>query len=237
MTMIFLRNKHVVGRFLLVLAIIFLVTRPAQSFIRNRVMDLSGFIFIERIAAAQSQYALALLNRIKDLTRQNKELRAAIGSGAKYRIVPADVKFGGGYFFTDMLALAEGENSGIDVGDLATAPGSILIGRVVETGDNWSVVKSIFSVGEKTVLKGRPALPSGRLVFEAIGIGDALVAELPMAADINIGDILRFGIDPDLIAGLVSNVSAAASQNMKRVIINSPLPLKTIGKVEILTKP
>ena len=230
MTMIFLRNKHVVGRFLLVLAIIFLVTRPAQSFIRNRVMDLSGFIFIERIAAAQSQYALALLNRIKDLTRQNKELRAAIGSGAKYRIVPADVKFGGGYFFTDMLALAEGENSGIDVGDLATAPGSILIGRVVETGDNWSVVKSIFSVGEKTVLKGR-------LVFETIGIGDALVAELPMAADINIGDILRFGIDPDLIAGLVSNVSAAASQNMKRVIINSPLPLKTIGKVEILTKP
>ena len=35
----------------MVLAIIFLATRPAQRFIRNRVMDLSGLIFIERIAS------------------------------------------------------------------------------------------------------------------------------------------------------------------------------------------
>ncbi|MDP2668881.1 MAG: hypothetical protein Q8P07_03555 [bacterium] len=170
-----------------------------------------------------------LLNaRIESLENENKTLKAALGEGAQKEI-PAQIKLGGGYLFSDILLLNEGKGAGLNPGDLVFAKGKIYVGKISETGENWSKVRPVGSLGEKIILRtGKDK----EMAFEAIGAGRGeLLAQLPKDIVLVLGEIVWFGEEPGYIAGLVSSVLTSEGRKIQDIRILNPLPFGSLTEV------
>ena len=170
-----------------------------------------------------------LLNaRIESLENENKTLKAAFGESAQKEI-PAEIKLGGGYLFSDILLLNKGKSAGLNAGDIVFAKGRIYAGKISETGERWSKVRPVGSLGEKIFLRtGKDK----EIMFEAIGAGRGeLLAQLPKDIVLVLGEIVWFGEEPGYIVALLSSILTSEGRKIQDIRILSPLPLGSLAEV------
>ncbi|MDO8523573.1 MAG: rod shape-determining protein MreC [bacterium] len=174
---------------------------------------------------AENTKVLFLNTRIESLESENKILNAALGEKIQKEI-PAQIKLGGGYLFSDILLLNKGKGVGLKQGDLVFAKDKIYIGKILETGENWSKVQPIGSFGEKIIFRtGKDK----EIAFEAVGAGRGeLLAQLPKDTVIAVGDIIWLGEAPEYPVGLVSGIRKSEGREMQDVRITSPLSLSSL---------
>lgn len=180
---------------------------------------------------ANVREALLLESRLLALERENKDLKTALGEKIKIEI-PSKIKLGGGYLFSDILLLDDGVDAGLEAGDIVLAPGKIFVGKISETGANWSKVEPVGRLGGKIALR---AGKDKEITFEALGAGRGeLLAQFPKDTPVVLGDIVWLGEDPEYSVGLVSGIRKSEGREIQDVRIISPLPLGSLAEVAVL---
>ncbi|KKT57414.1 MAG: hypothetical protein UW81_C0024G0017 [Candidatus Giovannonibacteria bacterium GW2011_GWC2_44_9] len=209
----------------------------SRGFIKNLIIKASLFLVPERESRQASNQALALLIKIRDLERENLKLKKALGVNGKNRLIPANIVFGGGYLFSDILFINQGENAGIKIGDLVTYQNKILIGRITEVGADWSKAALLGHVGDKITLR-QDALENIQFVpMEATGRGGGeFQMEMPAETNLKIGDIFRSAENPEYIAGVVDRISSEFDEPFKEISVISPVSPVLLDEVDIISK-
>ena len=180
---------------------------------------------------------MALLVKIRDLERENIKLKTALGINGKIRLIPANVVFGGGYLFSDIILINQGENAGIKIGDIVTYQNKILIGRVAEVGADWSKTALLGSLGDKITLRQDSSENIQSVPVEAVGRGGGeLQMEMSAETNLKIGDIFRSAENPEYIAGVVDKISYEFGGQFKEISVFSPLSPVLLNEIDIISK-
>lgn len=216
----------------ILLSIIFLEVNGAKSFVFKFI---SGANFFRSRQSTLSESEASLLRAmITDLTLENATLRENAGLPPAAGMIPAKIILGGGYLFSDALFVDMGSDSGIRAGDNAFSPERIYVGKITETGRNWSKIIPMGALGEKLALRFGP---NKEISLEAIGLGRGeLIAELPRDAEISPGETVWLGENPDHAAGLISEIKKIEGREIQNIIIKSPLPFGSLMNILILKK-
>ena len=196
----------------------------SRSFLKSLTLRTILFFAPEAVSRDESRQNLALILELKRLKEENGKLKQILGVKNQARIIPARIKLGGGYLFTDVLVLDKGLEAGVKVGDVVSAEDNILIGLVSEAGNGWSKILPAGYAGEKIILRKKPVAGSAEsAVFEAFGMGGGEIkAELPASLNFKAGDPLYWGENSDLIVGFVDRVLTDNEGGIQRVFIVSP---------------
>ncbi|KKT42329.1 MAG: hypothetical protein UW30_C0001G0054 [Candidatus Giovannonibacteria bacterium GW2011_GWA2_44_13b] len=215
---------------LILLAIIFFKVDGAEAFVFR---SFSKINFLRALTTGKnSGKASLVLAKISDLEKENQILRESTGLGGTHPGIPAKVVLGGGYIFSDSLYINEGSGSGIENGDLALSPEKIFVGRISETGTNWSKIEPFGLLGQKVALRFGP---NKEITVEASGLGRGeLITELPQDAQITPGETVWLGKNPEFPAGLVSEIKKVDGREIQNIIIKSPLPFGSLLDIVIL---
>lgn len=237
MTMTYLQNKKPARRYIIILwaalaALVFF--NKSRAIIQNAIVQTEMFLLPERVALKESINVLAFLEQVKALKSENQKLKEALGAQSNRRSIPARVKFGGGYLFTDSVFVDEGLNAGIKENDIVLTESNILIGRIAAAGKNWSKVETAAGIGQKLTLVGEHP-NSG---FEAKGLGGGeLAAELPLrlGSVFKPGDVVRWAENYNYVVGLVDKVDFKEGSSFVKLLINSPISPTALTWVKIVS--
>ncbi len=181
-----------------------------------------------RGGADGKNYDAMLSARLSALESENRALKEALGENASGE-VPAEIRLGGGYLFSDILLLNKGDGDGLSIGDIVLSKEKIFVGKISDTGRNWSKVNPIGRLGEKIALR---AGINKEITFEAAGLGRGeLFVELPKDLGLAVGDIVWLGEEASYPAGLISAIRKNEGREMQDVTISSPLPLGSLAEV------
>lgn len=173
-----------------------------------------------------------LSEKISGLERENQLLRESLGLPDQGSEIPAKVTLGGGYIFSDALYINAGADSGIRENDLAVSEEKIFIGKVSETGENWSRISPIGTLGSKVALR---LGENKEITVEATGLGRGeLIAELPKDTVIMSDQIVWLGERPELSAGLIAETNKVEGREIQNIIIKSPLPFGSLLNILII---
>ena len=209
----------------------------SRGFIKNLIVRASFFLAPEMESRQSSRESLALLVKIRDLERENIKLKTALGIDGKIRLIPANVVFGGGYLFSDIILINQGENAGIKIGDIVTYQNKILIGRVAEVGADWSKTALLGSLGDKITLRQDSSENIQSVPVEAVGRGGGeLQMEMSAETNLKIGDIFRSAENPEYIAGVVDKISYEFGGQFKEISVFSPLSPVLLNEIDIISK-
>lgn len=210
----------------------------SRSFLKSLGLRTILFLAPEAVQRDESRQNLALILELTRLKEENKELQRMLGIKNQKRTIPAKIKLGGGYLFTDVLVLDQGLEAGVRAGDAVSAEDNVLVGLVSEAGSGWSKVLPTGYAGEKIILRKKPVAGSAEsAVFEAQGIGGGEIkAELPASLDFKAGDPLYWGENSNLIGGLVDRVLADNESKIQRVFIVSPFFFTKPDYVTIISR-
>ena len=202
----------------------------SRAFLKNVVAKTALILIPERAALEASRQNLVTALELRNLKVENAKLKTALNLKSKNKIIPARIKFGGGYIFSDVFFIDEGANANIKPGDFIISLNNVFLGKVIETGSNWSKAASPGRWGEKILLKKN-------VVFEAIGLGAGeLKAELPLGINLKAGDELYWGEEPAYIAGLVDKIIAGESGEPEKAIILNPVSINKTSDVLVVLK-
>lgn len=209
----------------------------SRAFIKNLVIKTSLFIAPERIREQESGQNLAFLLKIRDLSRENLRLKNILNIKNKARLIPANVIFGGGYLFSDVILINQGENAGIKIGDLVTYGDKILIGRILEVGVYRSKAALLGHLGDKIVLRQDLSENSQAIPIETAGRGAGeLQAEIPAEVNLKIGDMFRSAENPEYLVGVIDKITAEASNQFKTITIIAPIAPSLLYEVTVVSK-
>jgi len=209
----------------------------SRAFIKNLIVKTSLFLAPEREFRQASRESLALLIKIRDLEKENAKLKKALSINGKIRLIPANVVFGGGYLFFDVLLINQGENAGIKIGDLVTYQNKILIGRIAEVGADWSKAAILGRLGDKITLRQDFLENIQSVPIEAAGRGGGeLQMEIPAETNLKIGDIFRSAENPNYIAAVVDKISSESDGQFKEIGLISLLSPVLLYEVDIVSK-
>lgn len=215
------------------LALIFL--SGSRAFIKNLIIKTSLFIAPEMASQQESMRDLALLLKIRDLTRENLKLKKILDIKSKTRLIPANVILGGGYLFSDVILINQGENADVKVGDLV-AYQNVLIGKILEVGKDWSKAALLGRLGEKVVLR-QDSPENGRAVpIETLGKGAGeFQAEIPAEVNLKIGDIFRSAENPEYIVAVADKIKDAPNGRFKEISLIAPISPSWLYEVTIVS--
>lgn len=209
----------------------------SRGFVKNLIVKASLFLAPERESRQTSRENMALLIKIQDLEKENLRLKTALGVNGKTKLIPANVIFGGGFLFSDVILINQGENSGIKIGDLVTYQNKILIGRVAEVGADWSKAVLLGRIGEKITLRQDMSENIQHAPVEAAGLGGGeFQIEMPAEANVKIGDIFRSAENPEYIAGVVDKISSESGGQFKKISVISPVSPVLLDEIDIISK-
>ncbi|MBI2023353.1 hypothetical protein HYT01_02195 [Candidatus Giovannonibacteria bacterium] len=208
---------------------------PVRRAFEGGAVRVSDSILPERTQKADSENSLLLMARISDLTEENERLRGSLRmKNADGSTVPAKVVVGGGFMYSDVLMLDEGSDSGIEEGSLVffgAAQGPEILGKISETGNNWSKAVPFSVVGQKTVLR------SGKdksIVFEAVGVGGGeMRTELPSEVELKVGDIVWWGEGSSYVLGMIGRAESHSGSQLREFYIKIPVSLGNLREVMI----
>ena len=209
----------------------------SRAFVKNLIIKASLFLAPERESRQAGNQALALLIKIRDLEKENAKLKKALSINGKIRLIPANVVFGGGYLFFDVLLINQGENAGIKIGDMVTYQNEVFLGRITEVGADWSKIGLLGRLGNKIILRQDAPENIQSIPIEAIGLGGGeFQIEMPAETNLKIGDIFRSAENPEYIAGMVDKISFKSGDQFKEIGLISPLSPVLLNEVDIVSK-
>lgn len=211
------------------------------SFIFFKISGVEGFVlklaskinFLRPSDELTQEFTASFLSeKISGLEKENRLLRESLGLPDQGSEIPAKVTLGGGYIFSDALYINAGADSGIRENDLAVSEEKIFIGKVSETGENWSRISPIGALGSKVALR---LGENKEITVEATGLGRGeLIAELPKDMVIMSDEIVWLGEKPEFTVGLIAETDQVEGRNIQNIIIKSPLPLGSLLNILII---
>jgi len=189
----------------------------------------------ERAEIQQTKEALALSYTITALKEKNRQWEMMLGI-KQDNFIPAEVRFGGGYIFSDVLVLSSGEEAGIKAGKKVISKENFLVGEVTEVGQGFAKVMPVGSLGKKIVLRGKSlmAQEAEEIVFEGLGLGGGeIISKIPNSTNLKVGDAVWSGESPQYLVGLIENLKASQNENLSDVTIISSLNYRRLKEVLI----
>mgnify|MGYP001568652951 CR=1 FL=1 len=231
--MISLQNKVFFAALLAVL----IFFSGSRAFVKNLIIKASFFLAPERESRQAGRESLTLLIKIRDLEKENLRLQKALGVNGKTRLIPANAVFGGGYLFSDILLINQGENAGIKIGDLVTYQNKVFIGRIAEVGADWSKAVLLGRSGDKITLRQDTPENIQSVPIEAVGLGGGeFQIEMPADTNLKIGDIFRSAENPEYIAGVVYKILFESGDQFKEISVVSPVSPVLLNEVDVISK-
>ncbi len=134
----------------------------------------------------------------------------------------------------DTLMLDVGSQSGVAVGDLVSAGGSVYIGTIVQVYPTTSRALLYSSPGQTydAALIGSSTRQSTPISVTGQGAG-SMTAQVPAGTDVSVGDEVEFpGIMPEFIAR-VTYIESNAQESFKTIYMQLPVDPLTLPDVEV----
>lgn len=130
----------------------------------------------------------------------------------------------------DMIVVDQGENQGIEVGNVAYGNTYVVLGKVSAVYPNNSVVTLFSSSGQQEeVLIGASSTPG---TAKGQGGGNFSIS-VPRNADVTIGDaVIMSGADPILL-GSVEKIDLTPTDSYATIYFKTPINISTLRYVQI----
>lgn len=188
---------------------------------------------LERSDAAQLRAQVALLEaQLADrdvLYAENKELKLRLGRNAGVRTILASVLLRPPGVPYDVLIVDAGAREGVAQGDMVSAGGTTLIGRVEEVHDRTSRVLLFSAPGESY-----QGLIAGKIAVSVEGQGGgSLRGQIPAGSAVAVGDSVLL---PGIAGGFASQVSyieRTEGSSFETVFMHLPVNFFELSYVEI----
>lgn len=194
---------------------------------------------------------------IKKLESENRDLRNIIGKSeylikeeklletTKYDLVKAEVigREPGNWF--DVFTIDKGKNDGLEIGDTVIEAVEIdsnvyqegLVGRIVDTGDNWSKVVSITNEKNSVAFKIIRTQDGGIISGSSDNIIEGLLFDYE--TDVIIGDLVYTSglgevYKKDIFIGEVIDIIDNQEELTKKIVINPAVNFKKLYNVYVI---
>lgn len=176
--------------------------------------------------------------KIKLLARKQEEtdneyLRALLGRiGAKELPVVGEVIFLPNFIPHQTLLIDVGEanlTKTLQLGDLAVAHGSVLVGRLAEVNSWFSKVRLLSAEADLSVVIGPKNVPA---LAHGAGAGNFSVS-LPKDTKISLGDRVIMPLYNDLLLGVVRHIDKNSNQPNQTILVKTPVNLWQLRWLEI----
>lgn len=194
---------------------------------------------------------------IKKLESENRDLRNIIGKSeylikeeklletTKYDLVKAEVigREPGNWF--DVFTIDKGKNDGLKIGDTVIEAVEIdsnvyqegLVGRIVDTGDNWSKVVSITNEKNSVAFKIIRTQDGGIISGSSDNIIEGLLFDYE--TDVIIGDLVYTSglgevYKKDIFIGEVIDIIDNQEELTKKIVINPAVNFKKLYNVYVI---
>lgn len=177
------------------------------------------------------QEALAQENQLlKTENNLLRELAGMAGADARDGGVAARVLSPANASPFSSFVLGAGANDGVQQGDVVVAPGSVLVGSVIDVNASQTLAQYVFAPGaEVSALIGAE---KATVVLVGRGGGNAL-AEVPRGLSIVEGDMVMSG-DGRFVLGTVGAVRAGDTDPVQTILVRTVLAPSSITLVRIL---
>ena len=129
----------------------------------------------------------------------------------------------------DTFRIDKGESALIQKGQIVVGQHNTILGFVSEVGYRTSLVSLLWSGNE---ISGRTS--ASGTVITLKGIDDGVCAsQIPHEMDFEVGDVILYDINPNLIIGVVKRVNDNEEDRFKEIIVNTPFHPSMIDVVGI----
>ena len=129
----------------------------------------------------------------------------------------------------DSFRIDKGEPSGIQKGQLVAGPYNTILGLIADTGNRTSLVSLLWNGNDIT---GRTS--ASGTVITLRGVDDGVyVSAVPHEMPFEIGDVILYDTDPNLIIGTVKKINNNEEDKFKEIIVNIPFHPHMIDIVRI----
>ena len=220
------------------------------SYIAHSITDCRDFIWDmraykeenERLVAENT--ALKMQNRdVASYMEENERLLALLGlqeSITDYTTVAAKVISYSGNNWYEQIEINKGAINGRNPGNAVITPERI-VGKVVETGPNYSIVTTILDpdsdIGIRVARTGGSGIVEGD--SELVKDGNCKLSFLDRDTPLIVGDIVRTSgtggvYPPGLPVGSVMNVSADSMGNLKYALISPSVDFDKLNEVLVI---
>jgi rod shape-determining protein MreC len=194
---------------------------------------------------------------IEKLESENRDLRNIIGKSeylikeeklletTKYNLVKAEVigREPGNWF--DVFTIDKGKNDGLEIGDTVIEAVEIdnnvyqegLVGRIVDTGDNWAKVVSITNEKNSVAFKIIRTQDGGIISGSSDNIIEGLLFDYE--TDVIIGDLVYTSglgevYKKDIFIGEVIDIINYQEELSKKIVINPAVNFKKLYNVYVI---
>lgn len=174
--------------------------------------------------------ASALLADRNSLYQENIELKERLGrSDAQVPRVLAAVLMRPPWVPYDTLLIDAGAAHGVVIGNLVSAGGQALIGRVVEVQQHTARVELFSAPGASYQALLRGTLP---VAVEGQGSG-SMRAEMPAGTQVSVGDVVQFPGIGGGVAATISAIDARAGESFVVLYMHLPANPAELQYVEV----
>ena len=229
------------------------VFAPFQSgfaYIANSVKSTGDFLAESGAYKEENERLVAEINELKkqnrDITSYReenetlKELLELKQNISEYTTVAATVIAYSPNNWYDMIEISKGSLSGINVGNAVITPDGV-VGKVVETGPNWSLVSTIIgpdnALGVKISRTGDVAVVEGDREMYRSSV--CRMTFIDKDSNLIVGDLLETtaagGVYPDgLTVGSVREVNADAMGNLNYAVVEPSVDFSRLYGVLVI---
>lgn len=171
---------------------------------------------------------------IEELRMENESLKSMLGRQATSTFTLAYVLKKPPFTSYDNLIIDIGEKNKVKVGEKVYAPGSILIGELVEIGAATSKVKLYSSYGEKYEVSLGVGTTSESILVAATGRGGgAFEITIPRDMKVKIGQPITIPGINNNVFGIVKDVIREENKTFATILFSQPLNIYEIKWVEL----
>ena len=229
------------------------VFAPFQSgfaYITNNIRGTAGFLAESKTYKEENERLMAENNELKrqnrDITHyreENEELKRLLGLQQNiegYTTVAATVIAYSPNNWYDTIEISKGALSGIKVGNAVITSDGV-VGKVTETGPNWSLVSTIIgpdnAMGVKISRTGDVAVVEGDRELYRSSV--CKMTFIDKDANLIVGDLLETsgagGVYPDgLVVGSVREVNADAMGNLNYAVVEPSVDFSRLHGVLVI---
>lgn len=129
----------------------------------------------------------------------------------------------------DTFRIDKGGSSGIQNQQIVVGSHNTILGFVSEIGDKTSLVSLLWNGNE---VVGRTSASGTVVTLKGIDDG-VYVAAVPHEMDFEVGDVILYDLNPNLIIGTVKKVNENEEDRFKEVIVNIPFHPSMIDIVRV----
>lgn len=233
------------------------ILTPLNKVTNSLMKGISGVVTSVNDTINAKEENEILKMEIEKLESENRDLRNIIGKSeylikeeklletTKYNLVKAEVigREPGNWF--DVFTIDKGKNDGLEIGDTVIEAVEIdnnvyqegLVGRIVDTGDNWAKVVSITNEKNSVAFKIIRTQDGGIISGSSDNIIEGLLFDYE--TDVIIGDLVYTSglgevYKKDIFIGEVIDIINNQEELSKKIVINPAVNFKKLYNVYVI---